>query len=298
MNIGVIGGGAIGLLLSGYLGRNLDVTLIVRRLEQREEIEHKGITIHTSESSISTSVNVRQLTGHSLDVDLLVIAVKEYDLASLKEWIETLHPSQPLLFLQNGIGHLDWVKDLPHHTLLVGSIEHGAFKVSDHTVEHRGKGKINVSIIRGDYKILEELLSNSTETFPFYYCDDYEEMLLKKLFINVLINPLTAITRVPNGELVNNTYFHDIQLSLYKEMLILFPNMKDIISLEEIQEICITTFHNRSSMLKDIESSKVTEIETIVGVLLQKATEENHFLPTMNVLYMLVKGIEFEAQGG
>jgi len=298
MKIGIIGGGAVGLLFAGYLGQKFGVTLIVRRETQVQSLLMNGITVHKGGSSFTTRVHSDLLTEVPMTFDFVIVAVKEYDLKPLEKVLELMDKNQPLLFLQNGIGHLEWVESLPHHNLLAGSVEHGALKENDHVLHHLGVGKTNLALIKGEWGAVEELVSQSIPSFPFLLKQDFEEMLLTKLFVNVLINPLTALTRVRNGKLVENPHLHQLQRDLFQELLLLYPHMERIVSFEGVVEICKNTYANRSSMLKDIESERKTEIESILGVLLEKAQKEHHFVPIMNVVYRLVKGIEREGLGG
>jgi 2-dehydropantoate 2-reductase len=298
MKIGVIGGGAVGLLFSHYLSEKFDVTLLVRRAGQAQDINRYGLTLVRNDCDYNSFIRTERLAESSLEFDTIIIAVKEYDLDSVLGALADTDVSVPLIFLQNGIGHIDRVKNLAHETLLAGSVEHGALKENDHTVVHTGKGRTNLAIIRGESTGIEEIIIQEIKNFPFSIQDDYEKMILKKLFINILINPLTSIARVKNGRLGENPHFLHIQCLLFGELHILFPHMKDLLTFQEVMDIVKNTSSNRSSMLKDIEERKNTEVETILGALLLKAEEENHFLPVMKTLYELVKGIEREGLGG
>ncbi|WP_175988812.1 2-dehydropantoate 2-reductase [Bacillus sp. Marseille-Q1617] len=298
MKIGIIGGGAIGLLFSHYLSKKFDVTLLVRRNEQLQKVNRLGVTLKREDCSNTAYIHTERLSGSRMEFDLIFVAVKEYNLAPILTTLTETHAHIPLIFLQNGIGHIERVKSLPHHTLLAGSVEHGALRENDHSVIHLGIGKTNLAFIRGKSSSIEELLIQYIENFPILLQDDYEKMMLKKLFVNVLINPLTSIAGVKNGRLPENPHFLHIQHKLFEELQILFPHMKDQIHFQEILDICYSTSANRSSMLKDIEEQRKTEIETILGALLMKAETENHFVPIMKTLYELVKGIEREGQGG
>ncbi|MCA1059269.1 2-dehydropantoate 2-reductase [Rossellomorea aquimaris] len=298
MKIGIFGGGALGLLFAGYLGRLFDVTLIVRRDSQVSSLLTNGVTIHRDGSTINTKVKAVKQIEAKPEYDLGIVAVKEYDLASLENILLKFHPDRPLLFVQNGIAHVEWVKTLPHRHLIAGSVEHGSMRENDDTVHHLGEAGTNIALIRGNWGVVEEVVSQSAHSFPFSIQPDFEKMLLTKLFINVLINPLTALTGVVNGRVVENPYLHQVQKDLFRELHLLFPHMEGVISFDKVVEICRNTYQNRSSMLKDIESGRRTEIEAILGVLLDKAEKEHHFVPSMNLLYRLVKGIETEGLGG
>ena len=298
MRIGILGGGAVGLLIAGYLGQSFDVTLIVRRESQARSLNHNGVTILKNGSTINTRVTAVDQIEAVQEFDLGIVAVKGYDLFSLEETLFKFSAERPLMFVQNGIGHIEWVKSLPHQHLIAGSVEHGAMKGNDDTVHHLGEAGINIALIRGDWGVMQEVVSQSIHSFPFSIQPDFEKMLLTKLFVNVCINPLTALTGVTNGKLVENSFFQHLQRDVFKELMLLFPQMDEVISFNKVVDICRNTYLNKSSMLKDIESGRETEIESILGVLLDKAEEEHHFVPNMNVLYRLVKGIEREGLGG
>ncbi|MCA1053410.1 2-dehydropantoate 2-reductase [Rossellomorea aquimaris] len=297
MKIGIIGGGAIGLLFSSYLSEKFEVTTLVRRQEQADQINSNGVTLKKDGRSATVASKSEVLAKSKMDFHLIIVAVKEYDLDHVMDILLKSDCRIPLLFLQNGIGHIGRVKNLPHLTLLAGSVEHGALKDSDHSVNHLGLGRTNLSIIRGEWGVVEELLVEHIKNFPFQIQDDYEEMLLKKLYVNVLINPLTAIAGVRNGRLPDNPHFQYLQQQLFEELHILYPQMRGRIHFQQIVDICHRTAENRSSMLKDIEENRKTEVETILGAILVKAQQENHFVPIMRTLYELVKGIEREGQG-
>ena len=46
-----------------------------------------------------------------------------------------------------------------------------------------------------------------------------KQVVLRKVVLNCLINPLTTIAQVPNGELVNNESFHTIMRNMYEEII-------------------------------------------------------------------------------
>ena len=84
----------------------------------------------------------------------------------------------------------------------VGTVEHGAIRLEPNRVLHTGIGSTKISSIRPSRSRLLEMISlESDKSFPFIIEEDYENMLLKKLVVNAVINPLTAVLGVKNGEL-------------------------------------------------------------------------------------------------
>ncbi|MFP3340851.1 2-dehydropantoate 2-reductase N-terminal domain-containing protein, partial [Micrococcus sp. SIMBA_131] len=74
-----------------------------------------------------------------------------------------------ILFIQNGMGHLSFIK-LLHHNVLVGVVEHGALKIDERTVEHTGDGIIRMSAYSGVPNVRTAL---SCEDFPVHYEHDW-----------------------------------------------------------------------------------------------------------------------------
>lgn len=122
-----------------------------------------------------------------------------------------------------------------------------------------------------------------------------EIRIWSKLVINAVINPLTAILRVKNGELLESAWTRELMLDLYREAC-LVAEAKDIQLPDDLWQtiltVCEATSRNHSSMLQDIEQSRTTEIDRINGSLLQMAEELNLDLPAHRTVYRLVKALE------
>lgn len=296
MKIGIIGAGSIGLLFAGYLAKNNDVTVFPRTKEQAQLITKKGVTVIDKNSNWNIKVRGTNKTSELRNQDLIIIAVKQYDLDNVILH-EDILPQIPLLFLQNGMSHLSILKNLKNDDIYLGSVEHGALRISDTEVRHNGMGMTNVSVYKGSHQVLNTLLERNDATFPFHFTKDYEQTLTKKLIVNAMINPLTAILNVKNGELTTNNDFFHIFLELYKEIIPLFPLLNDKTMLNEVIGICKNTKENESSMLKDIKAGNKTEIDAIIGVILSRAEDNNVELPISWTLYQMIKGME-RKEGG
>ncbi|TYS16382.1 2-dehydropantoate 2-reductase [Rossellomorea vietnamensis] len=295
MRVGIIGGGAIGLLFAAYLGKNNDVTLYVKRLEQAETLNNKGITLREGDSCAATFIRASAEMKNMTEQDLIIVAVKQYHLNDLYEVLKNIPSGVSLLFLQNGIGHLKLLDKLPHEHIYVGTVEHGALKESDQAVAHKGKGRTNAAVYRGNGERLMEL-SRSSVDFPIEMQPDYEVMLLEKLAVNAVINPLTAVLGVRNGRLLEITEYEALAKAVFEEILLLYPKLNGVIGFDEIKTIACRTGENTSSMLADISAKRPTEIEAILGAALEKAEQCEMRLSVIPVLYKMVKGMDHEGR--
>lgn len=270
LNIGIIGGGAIGLLCASYLTQHHDVTVFTRRNEQAEEIRAFGIERTGKGDTCQATVHAQ--TGITGEFDLLIVTVKYHHLQDVLRELSTLPPHR-ILFLQNGMAHLlDLENWKTGHSLYIGVVEHGAMKMSDHEVNHTGIGVIKWGAYQHEEAAdIKNALNETSSHFQMIYTDEWIKVLEEKLLVNVCINPLTALLHVRNGELIANSSYEHMMKCAFEEAV-------SILSLSEkerlwpyVVSICEKTAENQSSMLQDIVKGRQTERKAILGYLLKKA---------------------------
>lgn len=293
MKIGVIGGGSIGLYYAANLSKWFPVTLYTRTSRQSKAIQENGITLRENGREKRAIVRVKQLTeADSIDEDLLLVAVKQYHLQGMVPFFQQLSPDVSLLFLQNGMGHLFLLEQLPQKNVFLGTVEHGVLKEKDTIVQVRGRGITNVSVYRGSRQFLEHFVSQTNGSFPFQFHQNYQNMMMAKLLANAMINPLTAVLKVPNGELIKNPYYHQLLTAMFTELVSVFPKYESDATFNKVLEIIQKTAENRSSMLTDLENGRKTEIDAILGYVLKIAKQEQISTPMIQTVYWMIKGLE------
>lgn len=290
MKLGIIGGGAIGLLFASFLAQENTVTVYTRSREQAQKLQKDGITYIGKSGQKKVSVNSKALSEGLENENFLIIAVKQYDLS---EVLAKVSDDSSLLFLQNGMGHIGRMEELKNKNIYVGAVEHGALKEDSATVIHTGIGATKVGVYKGEQSILAEFISMaSAKEFPCLREDNWLGTLYSKLLVNAVINPLTAVFNVPNGELIKNDYLKMTMRTLFNEVATAI-NIADAESgWGKIVSICSATAENRSSMLKDLDEGRRTEVDSILGFVLSKAAQSGKYLPVCSFLYNGIKGME------
>ncbi|ASI35833.1 MULTISPECIES: 2-dehydropantoate 2-reductase [unclassified Exiguobacterium] len=253
--IGIIGAGAVGLLLASYLAEHHQITLYTRQLDD-------GTKRILRDNQWSPTVKVRPI-AHFESQDLVFVTTKSYDIKSVIPYLE--HEKNPVVFLQNGMGHLDAARALPQ--AIFGVVEHGAMKTGPYEIRHTGKGRI-----RYGNHVLSML---KRDALQFEHVTNIEAVMVTKLFMNAVINPLTAYYGVENGRLLDEPYASKAR-AVFAEVRSVFPNHP--ITYDEIEQILKRTRLNRSSMLRDVEQGRMTEIDPIVGYVLKQATQPTPLL--------------------
>ncbi|EAE5921814.1 2-dehydropantoate 2-reductase [Listeria monocytogenes] len=291
LKVGIIGAGAMGLLYAANFANRSALTLFTRRKEQSDLLNKKGLSLKDRSELKNIHIQASEITDTEKlsEQQLLIIAVKQYSLNAILPVLQKISEQVPLLFIQNGAAHLDSLKLLgDKRTILLGISEHGAGREDDTTVIWRGHGRTKYSIYQGELSDTLTDLLHSNPNFPVEKHANYLEIIQEKLFINAVINPLTAVLQVQNGKLLENEEWHALLKVIVKEIQTVLPVEN---GLEKVEAICQVTALNFSSMALDRMNNRMTEIDGIVLPLLEKGEA----LPTLRALYHIIKGLEGES---
>ncbi|MBU9720454.1 MULTISPECIES: ketopantoate reductase family protein [Bacillaceae] len=291
MKITIIGGGAVGLLTSGYLTElGHEVDLITKTEEQASLIHKHGVTIKRKGIERSYKVRVTSFQNNlSPNADLYIITLKQWHLHDFfLQWNGT---KQPILMLQNGMGHMETAMEyLTESSLYAGSVTHGALKIDEVTVEHTGIGDIVIGPWLNNCPPLVDLIDEVHTHFPIHYTNDIQYILKRKLLINLVVNPLTCIYQVKNGELLNNPYFYKNVRGLFEEGIQVLG--LDDLEWEVVKKVISQTSENKSSMFRDMEKGLPTEVEAITGYVLKVAEHKGISLPLTSFVHKSILGLE------
>lgn len=292
MQIEIIGAGAVGLLVASYLVEGKATVRFITKVEEKAQQLRGYPLTRTNIDETTTRFLVQSATTLSDEANLIIIAVKYGQLQQVFTQLQQVNPSIPLLFLQNGLAHYEEALMLPQQHIAFSAVQFGAQKLNDIHVAHKGHGVMKVAVARGDSHVFSFLRDFSLVNFPIVFERDAEAMLLEKALLNCFINPLTAILKVKNGQLIVQNNAFQIVKNLYNEIITTFPQYAETFQFEQVVSLCEKTAHNTSSMLADRLAGRETEIETIVGAILKKAYAKNMQMPILQTLYMLVKAFE------
>lgn len=325
MKIGFIGGGALGLLFAALCSEHLTVTLMTRRQEQADIIQQQGILYQCGSEervffpdtiSMDTAIAEAALENPIEKWDCLFLMVKQFhvDDRLLQQLGQLVTSQTKLICFQNGIGHrekLSSLLDLQHLQLAVTT--EAAKKQGERIVLHTGRGitrwgsaqgdTINVSVIEKVGPEWINILNNAG--FKTKMSKNLNSVIWNKLLINSVINPLTAILRVKNGQLLQSQAIIHLMKSLLEEGIRVAERQgipTDPKLWEQLLEVCKQTAENESSMLQDIKhgngnksesgSGRRTEIDSINGSLIKLSKQLDVKIPVHEAVYQLIKGIE------
>ncbi len=290
----IIGGGAIGLSIAARLAiSGTSVRVWTRTIEQAERIRHEGIAYASVAEPFKhavASVDARHTEGMQEDEVLLenparwvLLAVKQTDAATAGtiNCIRKLAgEGTPVICLQNGIGHMEKLRAAcPGIAFLEGVTTEGALRLDERSVKLTGSGQLWLAEDVGDaqgterQKMLLELLHKAG--IKSLVSKTIKDQVYAKLLVNAVINPLTALFGVKNGDLPQDETRYRLMRGLYEETIRVLSADADYSPTggewERILDVCRLTAGNTSSMLADIRAGRPTEIAAINGGIVRMA---------------------------
>jgi len=198
------------------------------------------------------------------------------------------------LTLQNGLGNRETLaRSLGLNRVALGSTTTGATLLGPGLVKAGGEGIISMERNQA-LGPLEEALQSAK--FNVQRVDDPQSLIWGKLVINAAINPLTAILRVKNGELLERPFARALMGALARET----ANVANAENIElpfddpvaAVEQVAHKTGANNSSMLQDVLRGAPTEIDAICGAVAGAAEKHKIGVPANWVCWHLVKSLE------
>lgn len=295
MRVDIIGKGAIGLLLTHTLQQTgHEVQLLVK------ETQKMGFTF-TDIAGESYHLSPEQIPHESIsqaavNAELVIVPTKSFHVIdALNMWRERIAPNIPILILCNGIGvEQDVLRQYPNNPVIRGITNRAALKTSPRTVTETGKGNITLGWLRqpAEVKKWQQVISQMLDD-PLWQPDIFPA-LWQKVAINSVINPLTALHDISNGDLALPQY-QSIIKPLIGEIATLFDALQLPISEQELTDIITSvianTAANYSSMHQDVHHHKPTEVDYILAPLLAEAQKRQIEMPHIKELYQQVQAL-------
>ena len=213
---------------------------------------------------------------------------------AVKSLASTLPVTTPILLIHNGMGTIEELQNI-QQPLLMGTTTHAARR-DGNVIIHVANGITHIGPARqqdGDYSYLADILQTVLPDVAWH--NNIRAELWRKLAVNCVINPLTAIWNCPNGELRHHP--QEI-MQICEEVAAVIEREGHHTSAEDLRDYVMqvidATAENISSMLQDIRALRHTEIDYINGFLLRRARAHGIAVPENTRLFEMVKRKESE----
>jgi 2-dehydropantoate 2-reductase len=239
------------------------------------------------EAPREATVPIQYVNDQKDPIHTLVVTTKSYQ---AKDAVESIlntsnKPTRVIVLCNGALSVRDELlpilkNDVP---LILATTTHGAYReenISEQTeaenscLVHAGIGTTFIQDEAADLAVLWDDVGLSCSTLTSSAMD---QLLWKKLAANCVINPLTAIFRCTNGDLLLEPSFYELQHNLLYEVAQVAQactgnhDMLDETTLRQfVGQVIHDTKNNKSSMLQDVLHGKQTEIEHLNSYIVRK----------------------------
>jgi len=295
-NILIVGTGALASLFAARLtqaGNN--ITMLGTWQQGLDALNRDGVRFVDSSGNetrypVRATDDPRECAGAKYAVVLVKAWQTERVAGQLRECLAN---DGLALTLQNGLGNRETlIQSLGLPRVALGSTTTGATLLGPGLVKAGGEGIISLERNQA-LDPMEDALSSAG--FNIQVVDDAQSLIWGKLVVNAAINPLTALLRVKNGDLLERSSARELMKVLAVETAIVArAEMIDLPFNDPVstaEEVARKTAANTSSMLQDVLRGAPTEIDAICGAVVKTAGKHGIETPANRVCWQLVKAL-------
>jgi len=314
MQIAVIGAGAIGNLVAGYLKLKGQDVFLVGRNDSVGTIREKGLQISGVRNNFNIKINTFERLGQNSD--LVILATKTQDVeATLKQNLRFFE-NATILTTQNGVRADSIVSQyIPKENIISSIVMFGATYLEPGKVVHNFEGSWIIGRIfgknNGQIAKVSEVLN---KIFPTLVAENIQGMKYLKIFINAN-NCLPAILGVSMQEAFSDIDISRISIALWKEGFKITSHSG--ITLVSLPDFCVerltklilmpiseaaTIFSGimtglskeplYGSILQSIKRGRTSEIDYINGEFVRLAKDNHLSVPLNKKLVKMVHEVE------
>ena len=296
-NILIVGTGALASLFAARLtqaGHN--IIMLGTWREGLDVLNKEGIRyLDTQGNETRYPVRATDDTRECVDAKFGIVLVKAWQTERIATQLSTCLAKDGLvLTLQNGLGNREkLMQNLGLDRVALGSTTTGATLLGAGHVKAGGEGIISLEQNQALGPMEEALRSAG---FNIQVVENADALIWGKLVINAAINPLTALLRVKNGELLERPSAREMM----RELAIETANVAQAENIQlpfddpvkAAEDVARKTATNTSSMLQDILRNAPTEIDAICGAVVMAGEKHGIETPANKVCWQLVKSLQ------
>ncbi len=273
MRVAILGMGAIGHVVARALDGRADLV----------KVDRTSAPLRDGEAPVDAAIVTTKTPGTTWAAE---IAAK------------ILAPDGVALTIQNGLGNYETlVENVGRDRAAVGVIYVGAQLVNG-DLRATGAGKVELgrpraAKSRAKLDELGRLLRDGG--MDVTVVDDAWPAVWRKVVTNAAVNPLTALIRRTNAELLADAAASRVADCLAREVARVATasgvRIGEDEAVKQWRAMAALTGANRSSMLQDVEAGRTTEIDAISGAVAREGERRGIAAPLNQAMTLLVRSI-------
>lgn len=299
MRVAVLGSGALGCVYAARLAGQAEVWMLGTWTEGIAAVQRDGIRVTDPDGNTwQARVQATSDPADAPPAEYALVLVKSYQTERAAAWAaRVLKPDGLAVTLQNGLDNgPKLAAALGADRVAVGVTYNGATLLGPAEVRHAARQPTLIGVTPAtEARVLSLIALLNAAGLEARVTPDPDSLLWGKAVANAAINPLTALWRVPNGQVCATAERRDLVADLAREAaavaLARGMNLPFADPVAYVMDVCQRTAANRSSMLQDVARGRPTEIDSITGVIVAEGRRLGVPTPVSQVVWRLVRGL-------
>ena len=315
MNITVIGAGAIGGHIAAKLAAAGGRVTVVARGEHLKAIRERGLILKENGEEIVARVEATDRITEAGGADLIVLGVKAHQLAPIAADVASIvAPATMIMTTQNGIPWWYFYKHGgPHEGVRLESVDPGGViarhlpidavvaAISYQAAEIEGPGVIRH--VEGHRLPLAEIDGRKTERiaalselftragFKSPALSDVRTEIWTKLWGNLTFNPVSALSHATLEDICRFAPTRTLAAAMMREAQGVGEafGIRFRLSVDKRIAGAESIGAHKTSMLQDIEHGRGTEIDALLGSVIELARLADVATPHLDAIYAVTK---------
>jgi 2-dehydropantoate 2-reductase len=279
MHVAVFGAGAVGCYYGGMLARAGHQVTLIGRPQHVQAIALHGLRLQTTTFDEHVPLQASTEAAAAAGADVVLCCVKSGQTNDAGHLLAPhLKPEALVLSLQNGVGNAQRLSEVLQREVIPAVVYVATEMAGNGHVQHHGRGELVLGPGVKSQAVADTL---TQAAIPTTVSPEVEQALWTKLVLNCVYNPLSALTDMPYGIMVQQPHIPDVMRALYDESVA----VAQAEGVKLAPDLWPTVFglaqgmaHQRSSTAQDLRRGKPTEIDYINGEIVQRGAR--HGLPT------------------
>jgi len=296
-----LGAGAIGCLWAAWLSCLRVPLVVLLRDDDACARYHAADGISVTENGCT-----RRFRPHCEPVSFggtliqrLLVTTKSWQTeAAFAPLAGRLAPGAWVILLQNGMGQEDKLRALaPLANFALGTTTDGAWRLANWQVHLAGHGETLIGPVEPAHcaMLTEDCCALRDANPRVTFTAEIRAQLWRKLAVNCVINPLTAIHGCLNGDILRQPECQRLLPDLCDELATIAKARGQPLDTPELLQlvyaVATATRANRSSMLQDVLAGCRTEIEEINGYICRTGRELGIATPLNDAMLHRVRAL-------
>ena len=296
MKVAVMGAGAVGCYFGAMLARAGHAVTLIGRPQHVEAVNRRGLYLDSKSFQehvpMSASTDAAAVAGS----DVVLFCVKSSDTeAAGRQIAPHLGEKTVLLTLQNGVDNAERLQAALPQEVIPAVVYVATEMAGAGHVKHHGRGDLVIGASASSEAIAAQLIAASV---PVTVSDNANGELWVKLIVNCAYNAISAISRMPYGQMVEGDGVPAVMDDVVMECLAVAKAAGVIVPGDvrvSVPGIAGAMKEQFSSTAQDLMRGKPTEIDHLNGYVVRKGAALGVPTPVNRVLHSLVKLLESKA---